>query len=263
VFGTTNSLAGYGVEGSGAYAGVYGTGPNYGVYGSTTSSTGIAGFFTVNSGGTILQGINNGNGATEFKVDSAGNVSAAGAVSGSSFQIGPNLFAFGSKAGSNAFLGFAGSPNTNATVNFDTAVGPIALANDTAGQNTAVGYAALGENTTGILNTGIGAGAGQTVDLTALTGINNTALGNSARLSTGTLNNATAIGAGATVSESNALVLGSDANVGIGTSAPTAALDVVGNSLQALIGDPGCGSGFAGIGFVNKGGFNSCTNYAL
>ena len=52
-------------------------------------------------------------------------------------------------------------------------------------------------------------------------------------------------------------------NVGIGTTAPTAALDVVGNSLQALIGDPVCGSGFAGVGFVNKGGFNSCSNYAL
>jgi hypothetical protein len=56
---------------------------------------------------------------------------------------------------------------------------------------------------------------------------------------------------------------GANTNVGIGTTAPTAALDVEGNNVQTLIGDPGCGKGFAGIGFVGSGGFNSCSNYAL
>ncbi len=33
-----------------------------------------------------------------------------------------------------------------------------------------------------------------------------------------------------------------------------------GNGLNMIVGDPGCGSGFAGIGFV---GFSGCTNYSL
>src|SRR5207247_356979 len=41
------------------------------------------------------------------------------------------------------------------------------------------------------------------------------------------ITNATAIGANASVTTSNSLVLGSGANVGIGTTAPQGALDVV------------------------------------
>ena len=193
----------------------------------------------------------------------SGNLSATGLVTGSGYQIGSNLFAYGSYANQNAFLGFAGSPNTNNTVESDTGVGYIALFQDIGQYNTAVGAGALSYNTTGYNNAAIGVNAGVPDDSSSLTGYLDTALGTYARFSTGTLNNATAVGANAVVSESNALVLGSGADVGIGTSAPTAALDVVGNSLQALVGDPGCGSGFAAVGFVNKGGFNSCKNYAL
>ena len=264
VFGQAQSPAGYGVEGQNYSP----TGNAVGVYGSTLSATGTAGVFQVSSNSaTILQG-NNGT-TTEFKVDAAGDVSAAGAVtaagavSGSGFQIAGQLFAYGSVANANAFLGYAGSPNTNASATYDTAVGLSALSRDTTGTNTAVGGFALSNNTAGSGNTGIGDFAGNTTDGSSLTGNFDTALGYAAYFSTGTLTNATAIGANAVVSESNALILGSGASVGIGTSAPTAALDVVGNSLQALIGDPGCGSGFAGVGFVNKGGFNSCGNYAL
>ena len=299
VYGTTNSPVGYGVEGASPGTGVYGkglfgvagftsstngaavvgnatatTGSATGVYGSTASPTGVAvwgedsanggvaGLFQVfNNSATILLG--NNNGTTEFNVDAVGDVTAAGAVSGSAFQIGGQLFAYGSNANANTFLGFGGSLKTNSTVQLDTAVGQNALFQDTGGVNTAVGAEALGDNTTGVGNIGIGFDAGNTFDGTNLTGNGDIALGYEASFSTGTLNNATAIGRNAFVSESNALVLGSGANVGIGTSAPTAALDVVGNNLQALIGDAGCGSGFAGIGFVNKGGFNNCTNYAL
>jgi hypothetical protein len=52
-------------------------------------------------------------------------------------------------------------------------------------------------------------------------GSRNTALGYQAGVGSGGLTNATAIGANAFVSESNALVLGSGANVGIATSAPS------------------------------------------
>jgi hypothetical protein len=48
--------------------------------------------------------------------------------------------------------------------------------------------------------------------------------------------------------------------VGVGTTAPAASLDVLGNSRDILIGDPGCGAGFAGIGFVS---FSGCTKYSM
>ena len=218
VLGSTSSAQGYGVEGV-----------------DGASSGGTAGFFQVNSStATIVQG-NNGSTA-EFSVDAAGDVTAAGAVSGSSFLIGGTPFAFGSVLNLNAFLGFAG--NTTMSGGADTASGYQALHNNTSGQgNTASGYQAMYLNSTGSFNTGTGTRAGSTADDSFLTGQYNTALGFEAFISTGTLNNATAIGALAEVSESNALVLGSingvngataSTNVGIGTSAPGHLLDVAG-----------------------------------
>lgn len=182
-----------------------------------------------------------------------GNLSATGSVTGSSFDIGSNRFAFGSFANSNAFLGFAG--NTTMTGDYNTAAGVDSLLNDTTGyQNTASGYyslisnttgilnagfggGALFENTSGTLNTAIGASAGWTADASNMTGSNNTALGAYSLFATGTITNATAIGADAFVTESNAMVLGSisgvngatvSTKVGIGTTAPGHLLDVGG-----------------------------------
>jgi hypothetical protein len=240
VYGYSQSPAGYAMEGqnfapTGSAVGVYGytqSASGYGVEG-VANSTGTAGFFQSN-GGNILQG--NSGSQSEFVVTSAGVVTAnavisAGAVSGSNFQIGPLLFAFGNYAGFNAFLGFAGSANTNSTVQHDAAVGFQALFQDTGGLNTAVGADALLNNTTGTGNTGIGLFAGTTYDQSNLTGGSNTALGYNAFFSTGSLSNATAIGADALVSESNALVLGAvGTNVGIGTTAPGHLLDVAGTT---------------------------------
>jgi hypothetical protein len=61
------------------------------------------------------------------------------------------------------------------------------------------------------------------------TGTNNAAFGSGANFSTGILTNATAIGANALVSASNSLVLGNNANVGIGISSPAEKLHVIGN----------------------------------
>jgi Chaperone of endosialidase len=158
-----------------------------------------------------------------------GNLSATGTVAGSSFEIGSNLFAFGSFANNNAFLGFAGNTtmtgtgntatgfqalysNINGTVN--TAVGDRALYYNTLGNdNIAVGGSALGSNTTGSSNTAIGQGAllsnsidsGNTaVGFDALENnysINNTALGNTAvgfeALQESTTCCSTAVGSGA------------------------------------------------------------------
>ncbi len=235
---SSSATAGFGVEGNSPFIGVYGTGL-FGVAGLTSSaagagvegideasSGGLAGVFEVfNSSATILQG-NNGS-TTEFKVDSAGNVSAAGAVSGSGFQIGGQLFDYGNFGFFNAFLGFGG--NTTMTGTANTAVGFHALpSNSTGSYNTASGVQALFVNSTGSGNTATGYFAGSTLDGSNVTGSNNTAMGYGTAFSTGTLTNATAIGYNAYVGESNALVLGSGANVGIGTSTPGHLLDVAG-----------------------------------
>jgi len=81
--------------------------------------------------------------------------------------------------------------------------------NTTGGYNTADGNSALSYNTTGSYNTALGYNAGPDSASTSLT-------------------NATAIGANAVVSQSNALVLGNGVNVGIGTAKPAYSLDVNG-----------------------------------
>jgi len=242
-----------------------------------------------------------------------GNLSATGVVTGSGYQIGSNLFAFGSFASYNAFLGFAGNTattgtyntasgayalynNTNGSVNTangtaaletnttgsgNTAIGVFAvprnttgnfntgsgsyalqnnntgsdntatgaftlnsnttgnsntangisslLSNSSGGYNTSSGVYALENNTTGSFNTASGYISGYSADTSNITGSNNTFLGSGSALSTGSLNNATAIGANAEVGQTNALVLGSingvdyataSTSVGIGTTTP-------------------------------------------
>ena len=108
-------------------------------------------------------------------VSAAGNLTATGIVTGSSFQIGSNLFAFGSYTKANAFLGFAGNSKTTGTNN--TASGVNALFSNTTGSyNVANGYRSLYSNTTGFYNTGSGTNA----LYSNTTGASNMASGNSA-----------------------------------------------------------------------------------
>jgi hypothetical protein len=97
---------------------------------------------------------------------------------------------------------------SNSTGNFNTAAGMEALRGNTTGYlNTAVGYRAGGPNSTGASNTFVGSNAGPAT--------------------TAEVNNATAIGANAQVSVSNAVVLGaSGTNVGVGTTSPNSRLQV-------------------------------------
>jgi len=137
-----------------------------------------------------------------------GNLSATGTVSGGSYQIGSNLFAFGSYANSNAFLGFAG--NTTTTGSLNTASGAYALGSNTTGSaNTASGLFALYSNSTGSFNTASGA-----YTLENNNGSLNTAFGDQALSYNTTGNNNTATGANAL--QQNAL--GSN-NVGVGYEA--------------------------------------------
>jgi hypothetical protein len=110
------------------------------------------------------------------------------------------------------------------------------LLNTTGADNTSVGVIALQSNTTGSNNTAVGRNALQT----NTTGSNNTAIGNGAGVSSGALTNATAIGNNAVVGASNSLVLGDNANVGIGTSIPTAKLEIAGQ-IKITGGNPGAG----------------------
>ncbi len=108
----------------------------------------------------------------------------------------------------------------------NTASGCGALAKNTTGSgNTAVGREALVNNVGGGGNTAVGAYAGTTG--TAKVGC--TLIGASAQASDG-LSSATAIGAGASVTQSNSMSLGAlGTKVGINTTAPGSYLDIVGS----------------------------------
>jgi hypothetical protein len=175
------------------------------------------------------------------------------------FDINGIPFAFGSFAKDNAFLGFAGNSTTTGTGNTATGYGALSF-NNIGTDNTASGYGALTDNTTGSSNTASGEealynncsasspcssmqGFGNTATgnyalYSNTTGSYNTALGYGAGSSPGTVSNSTAIGAYAEVTISNAMVLGSinntngataDTFVGIGTTAPTNLLTLVGD----------------------------------
>jgi hypothetical protein len=124
---------------------------------------------------------------------------------------------------------------SNAVGSENTASGYAALYSNNGSNNTASGFLALSNNTTGANNTALGSNAGQTADSSKLTANNNSAVGAGSSFSTGTLQNASAIGANAEVASSNAIVLGSiigvngatsNVAVGIGTTTPAATLDV-------------------------------------
>ena len=241
-----------------------------------------------------------------------GNLSATGAVTGNSFQIGSNLFAFGSYANFNAFLGFGGNMNNTTTGQYNTGVGFQAVPSDIVGCcNTGVGYSAL-EETNASGNTGVGFLAlsynGSSCCNTAIgslalnfeTGTGNTAVGynagnpalynlanpgdNDTYLGYGAgsgnsvaISNATAIGAFASVEANNSVVLGSisgwngatvDANVGIGTTAPTFMLHLgnksgvsyTGKGYLRIEGPPNTGSGKPSFSMGGNGEFQIDAN---
>ncbi|QJW90982.1 bZIP transcription factor [Spirosoma taeanense] len=126
---------------------------------------------------------------------------------------------------SNLMLGTnAGSSNTTGTANFF-------VGDNAGGQNTSGGYNVyLGTNSgngtgvNGSNNVAIGFEAGRGNSA----GSTNTYLGFRADAGASGLTNASAFGANARVTASNSLVLGDNANVGIGTTAPANKLQIVG-----------------------------------
>ena len=148
---------------------------------------------------------------------------------------------FGTAAGkcnpegsNNSFFGYdsGASCTTNGSGNsfFGAATGLSYQGND----NSFFGWEA-GRLTMASGNTFVGAKAGDANS----TGSNNTVVGANADVGSSNLTNATALGANAQVTQSDSLVLGNNASVGVGTSAPRARLDVQGGDVY--VGSPGQG----------------------
>jgi hypothetical protein len=114
----------------------------------------------------------------------------------------------------------AAAAYNNTTGSINVAIGAYSLgANTTGNENTAIGASTLVYNTTGYFNTAIGYGAGPDQNSNNLV-------------------NATAIGATATVSQSNAIVLGGTGDfavkVGIGTATPANVFTIAHGSGAAI-----------------------------
>jgi len=160
---------------------------------------------------------------------------------GQNTAVGDRALQQNTNGSGNTALGMAALANPTSTSN-NTAVGLFALSQSTGSGNVAMGSFAASFNTTGSNNVFVGNQAGYpnaNVSQANETGSNNTFLGANTGLGSSTqLTNATAIGANAIVDQDNSLVLGSIAglngasssvNVGIGTTAPTAKLDIAGS----------------------------------
>jgi trimeric autotransporter adhesin len=184
-----------------------------------------------------------------------GNALTLNTTGGSNIAMGVNALGENTTGGANVGLG-NGALFYNTTASYNTAIGGSALTYNTTGaNNVAIGYNTLYNNSTGLYNTATGAQAlgsntianyntangyfalfsntgnnntafGANALATNTTGSNNTTIGYAADVTTGNLSNATAIGYNAKVSQSNSLILGSAVNVGIGTTAPNARLEI-------------------------------------
>jgi hypothetical protein len=270
--GVTGVTGATGTTGSAGATGATGpTGPT-----GATGATGILGPGSATGNTTFWNGstwvVNNnniynnganvgiGNPSPAFKLDVGGDAN----ISSSGFYRIAGSKILGVGAGTSLYVGDqAGAVNTGT---FSTFVGyQSGVANTSGNAQTFVGYQAGQSNTTGYSNTYIGGQSGNmgttaannvsigfnsgqqnvsgnnnvTVGYQAgytNTGSNNTYLGYNAAGSPG-LVNATAIGANASVTTSNSLVLGSGVNVGIGNTAPTAKLHVSGGArIEGLVG---------------------------
>jgi hypothetical protein len=187
-----------------------------------------------------------------------GNLSATGLVTGTAFNIGTNLFGWGSAANYNAFVGYAG--NTAMTGANNTGNGWQALSSNTTGaENTANGFGALRVNTTGGANVAngyealyynTGGGANTATGWEALysntTGSYNTATGYQTLISNST-------GVYNTASGTWALVLNTTGNYNTGSGTSALYFNTTGSANTA--------SGYEALFSNTTGSYNTANGY--
>jgi hypothetical protein len=183
-------------------------------------------FFGQNAGEENTTGSNNaffGGGVGQHNTTATFN-SFFGSFSGLANTTGSGNSFFGAQSGSHNTTGYS-----NSFLGIQAGINNI-----TGFDNSFFGTAAGGANTTGDGNTFVGQGSGGSNTVES----ENTFIGYHTNGAAG-ISNATAIGANAAVTQSNSLVLGNNANVGVGTSSPKEKLEV--QSGNILIGSPGNG----------------------
>lgn len=156
--------------------------------------------------------------------------------------IGSDAMQFNMTGGDNVAIG-SSSLSTNIQGGGNVAVGHNTLQLNKTSSNVAIGYFSLNQTQFGSANTAVGSvslaavtgsrntGLGYSTLSNLINGSDNTALGADAGVLNDGLSNTTAVGANAKVSVSNAVVLGNNANVGIGITAPTSKLHVIGDGV--------------------------------
>lgn len=180
-----------------------------------------------------------------------------GESAGFSTTTGSNNMYLGTAAGLSSVTG-----SSNTLIGVNSGRLNISDANTYIGASCGVG------NTTGAYNTGVGTLAGQSnvsgmqstflgfnSGLNVTSGTSNTFIGyqSGSVSANAALTNSTAIGANATVTASNSVVLGNNANVGIGTTAPANKLEVVAAAGQSGLRLKGL-AGMSGTLQVNAAG---------
>ncbi|MDC3336227.1 hypothetical protein OAW23_00010 [Flavobacteriales bacterium] len=190
-------------------------------------------------GADVLQGSSGGSntGVGAFSLDqnttgvqntAVGHLSLSGNVDGAyNSAVGKSSLLNNINGQNNVAMGYS-TLSANTSGNLNVAVGSFSLSNNITGSNnSAFGHNALKEST-GNQNVGIGYNAGDN----NVNGSSNTFIGNNADAFLDNFTNATAIGANAQVGASNSLVLGNNANVGIGINAPSELLEINGGNVK-------------------------------
>ncbi len=215
--------------------------------GAGTGTTGSDNSFFGNGAGQLnTTGTSNsffgkfaGNANTASSNSFFGNESGLGNTSGTrNSYLGSNTGRSNLTGNDNTLVGYLSGFSNSAS--FNSFFGSRSGDNTTSGsQNSFFGYNSGTANLNGDGNSFFGYNAGTAIT----TGFLNTALGASANFGSSGLTNATAIGAKSFVTLSNTIVLGAingvngaaaDTRVGIGTSSPTARLEVNGGGGNAL-----------------------------
>ena len=269
VVGAINTSTQYNIGGSRVLSAAGANNLFAGVNAGAANTTGFSNAFF-----GAAAGVNNTEGGiNSFFGSFAGYANTVG-ISNSFFGYGAG---FGNTAGSqNSFFGkSAGESNTEGINNsffghragkFNTAACCNSFFGAEAGVNTG-GNNGLGSynsffgnfagvsNTTGTGNTFVGRGAG----LSNTTENSNTFVGFQAN-GAASITNATAIGANAIVTQSNSLVLGSSANIGIGSSSPAAPLHILGPALTPPIGLASTENGLL-LGLESTSGYKWIQSY--